>query len=797
MDCTALEPEPRAPASGGAHLADAEEPPRSRVANALVNLPSVDARTKANLDFWGQKKCAFFLTRATGTELRILLRHTSKQPSKNAKYALATALVKVLRKSGVAAPSPERRNAAWIRIVSEQEFKQMLGETQAPSASPGPLPAEPEPVLDVVAGDGRGASLQPVPHAALSGQEETSSLELVEEAVADPLAQLTDADVSRVRKTTESPPRVSIYDVMERVLGIAQARKAWLDLKASHPEVVTLSNDFKFDGQGQRETPVADARGIVRIIMLLPCRAAAPVRAKVCERLLDYLGSSQDVLLATLEGQTRASLQPVPHAALSGQEETSSLELVEEAVADPLAQFTDADVSQIRKTPTAPPCVSVFDAIGVMMQRVDPKTAWRDLQRRHREVGQLVHVFKFPGQGQRETPVADARGIVRIIMLLPCRAAAPVRAKVCERLLDYLGSSHDILHAALAGGERESTPTLPALTGETDVLSQLTDTSVLQIRKTDDSPPRVSVIDTIRSFTGVQQPDWTWRQLKNAHPEVHGLTTDFKFEGQGQKKTPVADARGIVRIIMLLPCRAAAPVRAKAADVLVRYLGGDPSLVPEIAQNRAAQEMLPESHPARIFGETVEHESRVPPPPQEFHEAPQLEGAAHLYALGSQAHPRLFKTGSGKDPWERLRSENRKHNGKLRLYIAAVWYNEAHLEHFARSFLFEMPPDELAVEGTEYRMTSLREIQDATDAARLRYKALTRPHVRNPDEEVEAECKRRRLCLQVAREEFELEKARRSYSLEMAQREFALEEQKFDLEKRRNLYDRSDCNRDR
>ena len=94
--------------------------------------------------------------------------------------------------------------------------------------------------------------------------------------------------------------------------------------------------------------------------------------------------------------------------------------------------------------------------------------------------------------------------------------------------------------------------------------------------------------------------------LREQYPEVHTLCVNFKFPGPGQRQTPVTDARGIVRIIMLLPCRAAAPVRAKAADVLVRYLGGDPSLVPEISQNRAERENLPQSHPARIFGGAVE-----------------------------------------------------------------------------------------------------------------------------------------------------------------------------------------------
>ena len=68
----------------------------------------------------------------------------------------------------------------------------------------------------------------------------------------------------------------------------------------------------------------------------------------------------------------------------------------------------------------------------------------------------------------------------------------------------------------------------------------------------------------------------------------------------------MADARGIVEIIMLLPGRAAARFRKASADVVVRYLGGDPSLVEEIAANRLAQESLPEDDPARLVGQTVE-----------------------------------------------------------------------------------------------------------------------------------------------------------------------------------------------
>ena len=86
--------------------------------------------------------------------------------------------------------------------------------------------------------------------------------------------------------------------------------------------------------------------------------------------------------------------------------------------------------------------------------------------------------------------------------------------------------------------------------------------------------------------------------------------SSFRFPGRGQwKETPVAELRTIVEIIMVLPGRAAARVRKAAADVMVRYLGGDPTLVEEVAANRLRQEDLDEDDPARLFGQTVESEA--------------------------------------------------------------------------------------------------------------------------------------------------------------------------------------------
>ena len=81
---------------------------------------------------------------------------------------------------------------------------------------------------------------------------------------------------------------------------------------------------------------------------------------------------------------------------------------------------------------------------------------------------------------------------------------------------------------------------------------------------------------------------------------------DFKFPGRGQRNTPITDARGMVTILNLLPGRSAAAFRAASADVMVRFLGGDPTLVSEIKRNAERQLLLPADATARIFGEDVQ-----------------------------------------------------------------------------------------------------------------------------------------------------------------------------------------------
>ena len=150
------------------------------------------------------------------------------------------------------------------------------------------------------------------------------------------------------------------------------------------------------------------------------------------------------------------------------------------------------------------------------------------------------------------------------------------------------------------------------MTARTDV----DDVSVQRIRKTAESPPRVSVYDVLGLVTGYppEQRHVLFNRLCDQFPEVRTLCTSFKFTGRGQRETPVTDAEGITQLIMILPGRAAALVRQSAASVVVRYLGGDVSLVHEILAKHQLQAQVTVENPVSIFGQAASTTRQGPTP---------------------------------------------------------------------------------------------------------------------------------------------------------------------------------------
>ncbi len=191
---------------------------------------------------------------------------------------------------------------------------------------------------------------------------------------------------------------------------------------------------------------------------------------------------------------------------------------------------------------------------------------------------------------------------------------------------------------------------------------------------------------------------------------------------------------------------------------------------------------------------------RPPPPPQDVWRTPAPQGVGDYdlkhYVLGSFSYPDMCKTGrTTKRMDERLREINSQQSKDLGLYVILVYHHEGALEHRVRCKLdawgYGRPPVEYGVNGSEFRIVCVDTVKAAVDEVRQECERAS-PNMcpQSLDEKTEAWCKRRRLCLQVRREEFELEKAKRDYELEMAKRELALEEQSFDLAKRRSSWRR-------
>ena len=103
------------------------------------------------------------------------------------------------------------------------------------------------------------------------------------------LATLLGKEVVSIRKTSETPPRISVVDVIQAITEITKnnAGNYFDRIKNTHtPRLVSTNcRNFRFPGRGQRDTPVADVRGVVEIVMLLPGRHAARVRRQAAELL--------------------------------------------------------------------------------------------------------------------------------------------------------------------------------------------------------------------------------------------------------------------------------------------------------------------------------------------------------------------------------------------------------------------------------------------------------------------------------------------------------------------------------
>ena len=138
---------------------------------------------------------------------------------------------------------------------------------------------------------------------------------------------------------------------------------------------------------------------------------------------------------------------------------------------------------------------------------------------------------------------------------------------------------------------------------------------MVSIRKTSETPPRISALDVAEAITGkpTNHARASLGRVRHKYPAVAEKLSFFRFPGRGQKRTYVVDVRGIVEIVMLLPGEQAAGVRRQAAELLCSFLGGDVAIVDEVCTMLGNPEQLavqaPEG-PRRLLGEVFADTTR-------------------------------------------------------------------------------------------------------------------------------------------------------------------------------------------
>ncbi len=122
-----------------------------------------------------------------------------------------------------------------------------------------------------------------------------------------------------------------------------------------------------------------------------------------------------EIATLTASARPRAMLQNIPDLMMS------------------MAQLDEDSVQGLRKTAEVPPRVSVYDVLGAVTGYAPNNCVnlWQRLSDQFPEVTSLSSNFKFPGRGQRDTPVVDTRAIAIILATLG-RAASQFRKEILE-----------------------------------------------------------------------------------------------------------------------------------------------------------------------------------------------------------------------------------------------------------------------------------------------------------------------------------------------------------------------------
>lgn len=303
-----------------------------------------------------------------------------------------------------------------------------------------------------------------------------------------------------------------------------------------------------------------------------------------------------------------------------------------------------------------------------------------------------------------------------------------------------LVAQREVLRVEVLGDDKE-------LRKQLSYLLKLPLGEVGRIRMTPEKQPALIDVIAILTRKDKRHSAEVWRRLES-HSRAMDANCVHAIFPDHHRDTPIAkDLKTLVQVIFMLPGREASLVRQAAAEVFVRFMGGDLSLIQDVQRMNEVQSFLREhepEHPMRVFGEAVESEptsstevsdppvSHDPPvaslPPLQCPPNPVimkvedsigLPGSDHLYAA-SRLEDNILKIGVSKDVVERMPELSRSFQAGYTLQ--AVWPGEAALEELV---LEKLKPFKATVGNSREHFDSrvtLDYLFQIVDHARVLYK---------------------------------------------------------------------------
>lgn len=84
------------------------------------------------------------------------------------------------------------------------------------------------------------------------------------------------------------------------------------------------------------------------------------------------------------------------------------------------------------------------------------------------------------------------------------------------------------------------------------------------------------------------------------------MTGHFAGDTSSHEGVPVATVDVLLQVLVHVRCEFQVHLVRELAEAKTRIAGGDLTVIDEVRHNHAVQQELPESHPARVFGEAAE-----------------------------------------------------------------------------------------------------------------------------------------------------------------------------------------------